>query len=240
VPPLAIARVVRDTVPIETIIHYCCRDRNLYGMQADLMAAHALEVRNVLIITGDPPKVGDYAVPTAVFDLDSVGLVRVASGLGRGVDAAGRETKTPLDLHVGVGVNPGAIDLDREIDRFRKKIEAGAEFAMSQPVFDPRLLERFLDELGEPSIPILVGILPLHSYRNAEFLHNEIPGMRIPAPVRERMRRVSDREAAQREGVAIAREALGGVRELAGVGGAYLMPPFGRYDLALDVLEEVL
>lgn len=240
VTPLAIARVVRDTVPIETIIHYCCRDRNLYGMQADLMAAHALDVRNVLVITGDPPKVGDYAVPTAVFDLDSIGLVRVASSLGRGVDAAGRETKVPLDLHVGVGVNPGAIDLDREIDRFRKKIEAGAEFAMSQPVFDPRLLERFLDELGEPSIPILVGILPLHSYRNAEFLHNEIPGMRIPAPVRERMRGVSDREAAQREGVAIAREALEGVREMAGVGGAYLMPPFGRYDLALDVLEGVL
>lgn len=240
VTPLAISRVIQEAVPIETIIHYCCRDRNLYGMQADLMAAHALGTRNVLIITGDPPKAGEYAVPTAVFDLDSIGLVRVAAGLNRGVDAAGREIKTPLALHVGVGVNPGAIDLERELERFRKKIEAGAEFAMSQPVFDPRHLERFLDELGERSIPILVGILPLYSYRNAEFLHNEIPGMNIPEPVRERMRRVSDKEAARREGVAIAKESLEGVRGMPGVAGAYLMPPFGRYDLALDVLDGIL
>ena len=143
--PLAIARAVQDRIPIETIIHYCCRDRNLYGMQADLLAAHTLGVRNVLIITGDPPKAGAYAVPTAVFDVDSIGLVRVAAGLDRGFDAAGRETGVPLALHLGVGVNPGAIDLELELDRFRRKIEAGAEFAMTQPVFDPRILERFLD-----------------------------------------------------------------------------------------------
>jgi homocysteine S-methyltransferase len=135
-----------------------------------------------------------------------------------------------------VGVNPGAIDIQREIDRFRRKLEAGAEFAMTQPVYDPVLLESFLDELGEPQVPILVGILPLHSYRNAEFLHNEVPGMRIPEPVRERMRRAESNRAARAEGVAIAREALHGVRDLRGVRGAYVMPPFGRYEVALEVL----
>lgn len=240
VTPLAIARVVHEALPIETIIHYCCRDRNLYGMQADLMAARALDVRNVLIITGDPPKAGDYAVPTAVFDVDSIGLVRVARGLNRGLDAAGKETGVPLDLHVGVGVNPGAIDLERELERFRRKVAAGAEFAMSQPVFDARHLERFLHELDEPPIPILVGILPLHSHRNAEFLHNEVPGMNIPEAVRERMRGVKTRTAAASEGVTIAREALEASRALPGVRGVYVMPPFGRYDLALEVLDGLL
>jgi homocysteine S-methyltransferase len=236
--PLAIARAIRDAVPeIETIIHYCCRDRNLYGMQADLLSAHALDVRDVLIITGDPPKAGEYAVPTAVFDVDSIGLTRVAAGLARGIDAAGRETGIPLALHIGVGVNPGAVDIQREIDRFRRKLEAGAEFAMTQPVYDPALLESFLDALGEPTIPILVGILPLHSYRNAEFLHNEVPGMRIPIAVRERMRAAEGKDAARNEGVAIAREALAGVNGLPGVRGAYVMPPFGRYELALEVLR---
>lgn len=236
--PLAIARAIRDAVPgIETIIHYCCRDRNLYGMQADLLSAHALDVKDVLIITGDPPKAGEYAVPTAVFDVDSIGLTRVAAGLGRGIDAAGRETGVPLALHIGVGVNPGAVDIQREIDRFRRKLEAGAEFAMTQPIYDPALLESFLDALGEPPIPILVGILPLHSYRNAEFLHNEVPGMRIPSAVRERMCAAEGKDAARTEGVAIAREALAGVKELPGVRGAYVMPPFGRYELALEVLR---
>jgi homocysteine S-methyltransferase len=235
--PLAIARAIRDAVPgMETIIHYCCRDRNLYGMQADLLSAHALDVKNVLIITGDPPKAGEYAIPTAVFDVDSIGLTRVAAGLGRGIDAAGRETGVPLSLNIGVGVNPGAVDIQREIDRFRRKLEAGAEFAMTQPVYDPLLLDSFLDELGEPQVPILVGILPLHSYRNAEFLHNEVPGMRIPEPVRERMRAAEGQRAARAEGVAIAREALAGVRNLRGVRGVYVMPPFGRYELALEVL----
>ena len=235
--PLAIARAVRDAVPgMETIIHYCCRDRNLYGMQADLLSAHALDVRDVLIITGDPPKAGEYAVPTAVFDVDSIGLTRVAVGLGRGIDAAGRPTGIPLSLHVGVGVNPGALDVQRELDRFRRKIEAGAEFAMTQPVYDPALLETFLTELGEPPVPLLVGILPLHSYRNAEFLHNEVPGMRIPNAVRARMRAAEGRAAARAEGVAIAREALGGVRGLPGVRGVYVMPPFGHYEVALEVL----
>lgn len=240
VTPLAIARVLRDHIPIETIIHYCCRDRNLYGMQADLMAAHALDVRDVLIITGDPPKAGEYAVPTAVFDVDSIGLVRVASRLTRGLDAAGKATGVPLDLHVGVGFNPGALDRVLELERFRRKIEAGARFAMSQPIFDAGDLAIFLAELGPLPIPVLAGILPLHSFRNAEFLHNEVPGMRIPEPVRERMRRVTDRREAAALGVEIAREALAAIMEVPGVQGAYLMPPFGRYELALEVLDGLI
>ncbi|MFN2383037.1 MAG: bifunctional homocysteine S-methyltransferase/methylenetetrahydrofolate reductase [Gemmatimonadota bacterium] len=236
VTPLAIARAIQDAVPIETIVHYCCRDRNLYGMQADLMAAHALGVGNILIITGDPPKAGEYAVPTAVFDVDAIGLTGVARGLVDGVDAAGRATGVPLALHLGVGVNPAALDLERELDRFRRKVAAGAAFTMTQPVFDPRHLENFLRALGEPPVPVLVGVLPLYSYRNAEFLHNEVPGMNIPEPVRERMRVVGSASAALAEGVAIARDALDGVRSLTGVAGAYVMPPFGRYDLALRVL----
>jgi homocysteine S-methyltransferase len=237
VTPIAIARVLRENLPIEAIVHYCCRDRNLYGMQADLMAAHALDVRDVLVITGDPPKAGEYAVPTAVFDVDSIGLVGVARRLNHGLDAAGKPTGVPLDLHVGVGVNPGAVDRALEIERFRKKIEAGARFAMSQPVFDAAMLARFLEDLGSVPIPILAGILPLHSYRNAEFLHNEVPGMRIPEEIRDRMRRVPGRDAAAAEGVRIAREALAAVLEVEGVQGAYLMPPFGRYEMALEVLE---
>jgi homocysteine S-methyltransferase len=237
VTPIAIARVLRESLPVETIIHYCCRDRNLYGMQADLMAAHALDVRDVLVITGDPPKAGGYAVPTAVFDVDSIGLVGVARRLNHGLDAAGKPTGVPLDLHVGVGVNPGAVDPALEIERFRRKIEAGARFAMSQPVFDAALLARFLEDLGSVPVPILAGILPLHSYRNAEFLHNEVPGMRIPEEIRDRMRRVPGRRAAAAEGVRIAREALAAVLEVKGVQGAYLMPPFGRYEMALEVVE---
>lgn len=238
--PLAIARVVKDAVAIETIIHYCCRDRNLYGMQADLLSARALDIRDVLIITGDPPKAGEYAVPTAVFDVDSIGLTRVAAGLNRGVDAAGQVTGVPLGLHLGVGVNPGALDLEREVERFRKKVEAGTEFAMTQPVFEAGHLERFFEALGPIDIPILAGILPLYSHRNAEFLHNEIPGMNIPEPIRSRMRKTTDGDAARREGVAIAREALAAVGDFPAVRGAYVMPPFGRYDMALAVLEDVL
>ncbi|HET9582063.1 MAG TPA: bifunctional homocysteine S-methyltransferase/methylenetetrahydrofolate reductase [Gemmatimonadota bacterium] len=237
VTPIAIARVLRESLAVETIVHYCCRDRNLYGMQADLMAAHALDVRDVLVITGDPPKAGGYAVPTAVFDVDSIGLVGVIDRLNLGLDAAGKPTGVPLDLHVGVGVNPGAVDRALELERFRRKVEAGARYAMSQPVFDAGELARFLADLGAPSVPVLAGILPLHSYRNAEFLHNEVPGMRIPEEIRERMRRVPGRRAAAAEGVRIAREALAAVLEVEGVHGAYLMPPFGRYEMALEVLD---
>jgi homocysteine S-methyltransferase len=235
--PITIARLLATDFRIQPIVHYCCRDRNLSGMQADLLGAEAFGIRDVLIITGDPPKLGDYARPTAVFDLDSIGLVKVAALLNQGIDAAGARVGPPTAIHIGVGVNPGSLNPDLEIRRFREKVASGAEFVMTQPVFDPVLLERFLDRTRDIDIPILVGILPLYSYRNAEFLHNEVPGMTVPEAVRRRMQRASTSEAAQAEGIRIAREVLAEVRHLRGVRGAYVMPPFGRYDMALKVLD---
>jgi homocysteine S-methyltransferase len=237
--PITIARLLAAESTIEPIVHYCCRDRNLSGMQADLLGAEAFGIRNVLIITGDPPKLGDYARPTAVFDLDSIGLVKVAALLNRGLDAAGAGIGPPTAIHIGVGANPGSLNLDLEVRRFREKVTAGAEFVMTQPVFDSTLLERFLERVRDLDIPFLVGILPLFSYRNAEFLHNEVPGMTIPDDVRRRMQKAVTAEAAQAEGIRIARGVLAEIRHFRGVRGAYIMPPFGRYEMALKVLDGV-
>ncbi len=237
--PITIARLLAAESTIEPIVHYCCRDRNLSGMQADLLGAEAFGIRNVLIITGDPPKLGDYARPTAVFDLDAIGLVKVAALLNRGLDAAGAGIGPPTAIHIGVGANPGSLNLDLEVRRFREKVAAGAEFVMTQPVFDSTLLERFLERVPDLDIPFLVGILPLFSYRNAEFLHNEVPGMTIPDDVRRRMQKAVTAETAQAEGIRIARAVLAEVRHFRGVRGAYIMPPFGRYEMALKVLDGV-
>jgi homocysteine S-methyltransferase len=236
--PLALAVLMKNE-GVETIVHFCCRDRNLLSMQADLIGLNAIGLRNVLIITGDPPKMGDYPDATAVFDVDSIGLTRFASRLNVGLDMAGNEVGEPTSLHLGVGANPGAIDLDIEVQRFKLKLEAGAEYCLTQPVYDVKLLADFLARARPIPVPILVGILPLQSYRNAEFLHNEVPGMTIPAEIRERMRRASDvsKEAAQAEGIAIAREALKASKEFPEIKGCYIMPPFGRYSAALEVLE---
>ena len=237
--PLALAVMMKFEVGVEPILHYCCRDRNLLSMQADLIGLNALGLRNVLIITGDPPKMGDYPDATAVFDVDAIGLTRFASRLNVGLDMAGKELGEPTSLLLGVGANPGAIDLDTEVERFRLKIEAGAEYCLTQPVYDVRLLEEFLRRVRPVPIPILVGILPLVSFRNAEFLHNEVPGMAVPAEIRERMRVASDqsKETAQAEGLAIAREALKASKAFPEIQGCYIMPPFGRYAMALDVIE---
>jgi homocysteine S-methyltransferase len=236
--PLALAVLMKQE-GVETIVHFCCRDRNLLSMQADLIGLNAIGLRNVLIITGDPPKMGDYPDATAVFDVDSIGLTRFASRLNVGLDMAGNEVGEPTSLHLGVGANPAAIDLDVEVQRFKLKIEAGAEYCLTQPVYDVKLLADFLARSRPIPVPILVGILPLQSYRNAEFLHNEVPGMTVPAEIRERMRRASDvsKEAAQAEGIAIAREALKAAKEFPEIKGCYIMPPFGRYAAALEVLE---
>jgi homocysteine S-methyltransferase len=233
--PLSLAVLLQNRVGIEPIVHYCCRDRNLLGMQSDLIGAHALGLHNVLLITGDPPKMGDYPFATAVFDVDSIGLVKIAKNLNRGLDLAGNPIKGQTRFFIGVGANPGAMDLDEEVRRFEKKVEAGAQYALTQPVYDVRLLETFLKRIESVRIPILVGILPLSSYKNAEFLHNEVPGMQIPEEIRERMRRMETREGAQSEGVKIAREALKEARPM--VDGVYIMPPFGRVEAVLNVLE---
>jgi methionine synthase I (cobalamin-dependent)/5,10-methylenetetrahydrofolate reductase len=229
------ATLIQQWVGMETILHFTCRDRNLLGMQGDLLGAHAMGLRNVLAVTGDPPKLGDYPHVTAVYDVESIGLVRVLQALNRGVDLAANPIGEPTRFLIGVGVNPGAADLEREIRRYRYKVEAGANFCMTQPVYEPELLERFLERVADCRVPTLVGILPLASHRNAEFLHNEVPGMQIPDPVRERMRTANSGEKAREEGIAIAREALLATRHL--VQGVYIMPPFGRVDAAIRVLE---
>jgi len=233
--PTALAMIFKNQLGVETIIHYCCRDRNLLGMQADLIGAHALGLRNIIIITGDPPKMGDYPSATAVFDVDSIGLTQIANRLNHGLDLAGNPIGEPTALHIGCGANPGAVNLEEEIKRFYYKVEAGAEFVMTQPVYDIHLLENFLKRIPDVKLAILVGILPLASARNAEFLHNEVPGMSIPEHIRKRMQEAGNGEAGRAEGTKIAQEALLDCRPM--VQGAYIMPPFNRFDMALRVLE---
>jgi len=233
----ALAFILSQRTGIEVLLHYTCRDRNLLGMQSDLLGIHAHGVRNLLIITGDPPKLGDYPDATAVFDVDSIGLTNMVSTLNRGRDIGGKRLEAPTAFLVGVGANPGAVHADYELSRFRWKVEAGAEFCVTQPVFDVRILEKFLERVKEWRIPVLAGVWPLVSLRNAEFMHNEVPGAFIPESIMDRMRRAQDKspEHARGEGVQIAREVLHRVRGL--VHGVQISPPLGRLDLALEVLE---
>ncbi len=227
------ARLANETA-VEPILHVCSRDRSFLGLIAHLLGAQGLGLRNLVIITGDPPKMGDYPFSTPVYDVDSVGLLRIASGLNAGVDPAGKECE-PTSFVLATGAEPGAHDRDRELRRLEDKKLAGAELVMTQPVYDPRTLERFLDDAAPLGLPVMVGILPLASHRNAEFLHNEVPGMGIPAEYRERMAKVGSGPAARAEGIRIAQEALAAVKHR--VAGAYVMPPFNRVDAALAVLE---
>jgi homocysteine S-methyltransferase len=233
---LAFCSLLLERYGIEPILHVCGRDRNLLAQMAHLLGAHAIGIRNLVVITGDPPKVGDYPEATAVYDLDSIGLLQMASGMNRGLDPAGKPLRGgKTSFLCATGFEPGAPDLDREIRRLEQKRAAGADLVMTQPVFQQDLLEKVLARIEHLGMPVLVGVLPLVSYKNAEFLHNEVPGMQIPEVIRERMRRVPAGEAARKEGVAIAREMLFAVRGR--VQGAYLMPPLGRYELALEVLD---
>ena len=231
----ALALLVQNQLGMETILHVCCRDRNLLGLQSDLLANHVLGLHNLVVITGDPPKMGDYPHATAVFDVDSVGLLKIINRYNHGIDLAGKPIKQPTRFFNACGAEPAALDYDRELKRLEDKCAQGAEFIMTQPVYDPAILKRFIDDTRHLELPILVGLLPLVSYRNAEFLHNEVPGMQIPASIRDRMRAVDRGALARQEGVRIAQEALMGVVD--DVVGAYIMPPFGRYHLALDILE---
>jgi homocysteine S-methyltransferase len=229
--------LLQDKVGVDTILHYTCRDRNLLGIQSDLLGAYALGLRNVLAITGDPPKLGDYPDATAVYDVDSIGLIRIMDHLKHGCDLAGNLIGPALAIHTGCGADPSKEDVEREVRRLEEKVKAGAEFIMTQPVYDPRTAEGFLKRVQHLRTPILIGILPLYSHRNAEFLHNEVPGMRIPDDIRERMRKAGSGEAAQLEGVRIAQEALLAARDLAQ--GAYIMPPFNKVELAIRVIEPI-
>ena len=220
---------------IEAVTHYACRDRNLLGMLSDLLGASALGLRNLLLVTGDPPKMGPYPDATAVFDIDAIGLANLVSKLNRGLDPGNNPIGEPTRFVIGVGVNPVAIDPAHELRRFHWKVEAGAEYAITQPVFDPAQLESFLESIHDVRIPIIAGIWPLVSARNAEFLANEVPGVTVPPEILARMRRANERskEHALAEGIAIAREALAKVR--GAVQGVQVSAPFGRVELAQQV-----
>ena len=230
--------LIEQQVGIETITHYCCRDRNLLGMLSDLLGASAMGLRNLLLITGDPPKMGPYPDATAVFDIDSIGLTNLVSRLNHGLDPGGHPIGDPTRFVIGVGVNPAAIDAETERKRFAWKLEAGAEFAVTQPVFDAAQLEKFLASAQPLRIPIVAGIWPLVSARNAEFLANEVPGVVVPEAIVARMRRANERskEHAAAEGVAIAREMFARVR--GAVQGVQVSAPFGRADLAIHVVRD--
>ena len=228
---IAFAALLERGGEVETILHYQCRDRNLIGIQSDLLGAHALGIRNLLAVTGDPPKLGDYPHATPVFDVDSVGLVRILRGLNHGLDLAGNPLGAALPFHIGVGANPAAADLESEMRKFEKKAEAGAQYCLTQPVYETRLLERFVNDVRGYGIPVLAGVLPLVSSRNAEFLHNEVPGMSVPQPVRDRLAAAPTRQRAREVGVSVARDMVAAARDLAA--GVYVMPPFNRFDLAI-------
>ncbi len=232
------AMLIEREAGIETVAHYTCRDRNMLGMISDILGAAATGLRNILIVTGDAPVMGPYPDATAVFDIDSIGLTNVVRRLNQGLDPGGNPIGEPTRYVVGVGVNPGAVDLELEIRRFYWKVDAGADFAVTQPVFDAAQLSAFLDRIREFRIPLLASIWPLVSLRNAEFLANEVPGVNVPARVIARMRAAQARgdDAAAAEGVHIAREVLAEVRGL--VQGVQLAAPLGRIERALEVLEE--
>src|SRR5919107_3779175 len=233
----ATAVLVEREIELETVLHYCCRDRNLLGMMSDLLGAAALGLRNLLIITGDPPKMGPYPDATAVFDIDAIGLTNMVNKLNHGLDLGNNPIGCPTSFVVGVGVNPGAVNLEEEIKRFEWKVEAGAEFAITQPVFDTEQLRDFLRRIEHVRIPVIAGIWPLVSYRNAEFLHNEVPGVRVTPSIMDRMREASNisKEAGRDEGLKIARESLLEVRDE--IQGVQVSAPFGNVKYALEVFQ---
>jgi methionine synthase I (cobalamin-dependent)/5,10-methylenetetrahydrofolate reductase len=234
---LAAAVTVQQQAGLEPILHFACRDRNLLGMQSDLLGAHSMGVRNLLIVTGDPPRIGDYPDATAVFDVDSIGLTNVVATLNRGIDIGRQSIGQPTGFHVGVAANPSALSLDDEIRRFQYKVEAGAEFAITQPIFDCRELERFLDRIAAFRIPIIASVIPLESLRHAEFMANEVPGVRVPDTVVDRMRRADAAGRAAAEGIAIARETAAAIRPR--VQGLQISTSAGAVESALSVMEAV-
>ena len=235
---MALAGLFLREVGIEPIIHYTCRDRNLLGMQSDILGAEASGIKNFLAVTGDPPKLGNYPDATAVYDVDAIGLVKMINNLNHGLDVAGNLLGKPTAIHIGVGVNPGAINIEEEERRYRQKVEAGAEFALTQPVFEDERFFSFLERNKDFKIPTLVGILPLASYRSAEFLHNEVPGMSIPENIREKMRKAEASDKAKITGIEIAREAFLKMKDAAD--GAYIMAPVGGVETALKVLQGLM
>jgi len=232
---ISMAVLIEQQAGIETVLHYACRDRNLLGMESDLLGAHAMGIRNLLLVTGDPPRRGDYAFATGVYDVDSIGLTNVVNRLNQGVDIGGEALTRQTAYHIGVAVNPTALNLDDEVRRFEFKVEAGAEFAITQAVFDLDAFDAFIKRVAHLQVPIIAGLWPFDSLLNAEFLANEVPGVRVPDEYLRRMRAVEPGDAAAAEGVAIAREIAANVRDR--VQGVQLSNATGRIQIALQVLD---
>jgi len=230
----ALSLLIQREVGIDAILHYTCRDRNVLCIQSDLLGAAAVGIKNLICITGDPPKMGNYPDATAVFDVDAIGLVNIVRNLNHGLDLGSNPIGTGTGFVIGVGANPGLNDLDEEIRRFEYKVQAGAEYVVTQPVFDLRLLENFLKRIEHCRIPVVAGIWPLVSVRNAEFMKNELR-VSVPDSILERMARAPNPEAARAEGVAVAREMLIACQQM--TQGAQISAPMGRYSSAVDVLE---
>ncbi|MFB3852252.1 MAG: bifunctional homocysteine S-methyltransferase/methylenetetrahydrofolate reductase [Vicinamibacterales bacterium] len=233
----ALAFLIEQHAGVETVLHYACRDRNLLGMQSDLLGAHAMGIRNVLLVTGDPPKLGDYPKATSVYDVDSIGLTNVVTRLNRGIDIGGQSIGRPTAFHVGVAVNPTALDLDRELRRLDYKLEAGAEFVITHPVFNVAALERFLERARSVSVPVIAGVWVFDGLLNAEFLANELPGMEVPQALIERMRRADGEGRAAAEAASIARELIDRLKVL--VRGVQVSTQPGRQEAILSVIEAV-
>ena len=217
--PIALSHIIQEKIGLEAIFHITCRDRNLLGLQAELLGASALGVRNILALTGDPPEVGDYIMATGVFDVDSIGLVRMVNKLNNGYEYGGNELKDKTDFFIGIAVNPTAQDLTKEIKRFEEKVSAGANFIQTQPIYDIGLLERFLKLTAHINIPKIIGIMPLKSYKMVEYLNNSLPGILVPPKVKDRMRG-KDVE----EGVKISRELISKIRKFKEVAGIHIFP----------------
>jgi homocysteine S-methyltransferase len=230
------AVMIEQQAKIETVLHYTCRDRNILGIQSDLIGAHAVGLRNLLLVTGDPPKVGNYPNATGVFDIDAIGLTNLVHKLNCGIDIGGKDIGEPLSLSIGVGANPVHRDFSYEMKRFKWKVKAGAEWTITQPVFDLDALYRFLEFINKEDlvVPVIAGIWPLVSYKNAVFMHNEVPGVVIPQKTMEKMEKAKSADDAKKIGVEIAARM---VEEIgADIQGVQVSAPFGRVDLALGVL----
>ncbi len=229
-------QLIQQQAGIEAVLHFCCRDRNILSIQSELLGSHTSGVRNLICITGDPPRMGAYPDASAVFDVDSIGLTNIANNLNHGLDIGGNPIGSQTSLLIGIGANPGALNMDEELRRFAWKVEAGAEYVVTQPVFDLDLLEAFLQKTESYKLPVLAGIWPLTSYRNAEFMVNELR-VPVPADYMDRMRRADSAEKSRAEGIAIAQEMASRARRI--VAGVQLSAPFGRYEMAIQVAEAI-
>ncbi|MCX7795384.1 MAG: bifunctional homocysteine S-methyltransferase/methylenetetrahydrofolate reductase [bacterium] len=232
ISPIALAHILKEELDLESILHFTCRDRNLIGLQAELLGAAALGIKNILALTGDPPSIGDHPQAKPVFDVTSEGLVMIMNRLNNGTDYMGNPIGLATNFTIGVAVNPNVEDIDKEIDKLRRKIENGVNFIQTQPIYDREILEMFLEKVSFNLPPILVGILPLRSYRHAEFLHNEVPGICIPKNIRERIGNSKD---PKREGIEIALEIIKSVKSM--VSGIYIVAPFEKYEIAKEIIE---